>query len=258
MSIFGRLFGRRREPILEPADLSVLNVDVHSHLIPGIDDGSKTMEETLTLLSEFQALGYKKVVTTPHVMSDFYKNTPEIILGGLEKVRVAAKQKGLTIEIDAAAEYNLDADFEPLIDDGNVLTFGDNHVLFELPFIAEPPMLNSIIWKLQTKGYKPVLAHVERYEYWHQDWDKIAGLRDRGVLIQLNINSLTGHYGPEVKRIGEKLVDLDMVDLLGSDCHNMNHMGLTKRAQTKTHLHKVLKSEKLINRKLSLSPTNYK
>lgn len=257
MGIFGRLFGKRREPVLEPADLSVLGVDVHSHLIPGIDDGAKTMEDTLTLLSEFQALGYKKVVTTPHIMSDFYKNTPEIILGGLEKVRAAKKERGLTIEIDAAAEYNLDADFEPLIDAGNVLTFGDNYVLFELPFIAEPPVLNAIIWKLQSKGYKPILAHVERYPYWHQDWEKIAGLHDRGVLIQLNINSLTGHYGPEVKRIGEKLVDLNMVDLLGSDCHNMNHMGLTQRARTKSHLHKVLSSEKLINRKLSFEPTSY-
>jgi tyrosine-protein phosphatase YwqE len=257
MSIFGRLFGRRREPILPPADLSVLGVDVHSHLIPGIDDGAKTIEDTMNLLAEFQALGYKKVITTPHVMSDFYKNTPETILGGLKKVRAALKESDLTIEIDAAAEYNLDADFEPLIDAENVLTFGDNYVLFELPFISEPPMLNSIIWKLQTKGYKPVLAHVERYEYWHQDWDKIAGLHDRGVLIQLNINSLTGHYGPEVKRIGEKLVDLDMVNLLGSDCHNLNHIGLTQRARTKSHLHKVLSSEKLINKKLSSSPTTY-
>ena len=257
MGIFGRLFGSKKEQDLDPADLSILGVDVHSHLIPGIDDGAKTVEDSIQLLTEFQELGFKKVITTPHIMSDFYKNTPEIILGGLEIVRAAIKEKGLTIEIDAAAEYNLDADFEPLIDAGNILTFGDNYVLFELPFISEPPMLNSIIWKLQTKGYKPVLAHVERYPYWHNDWEKIAGLKDRGVLIQLNINSLTGHYGPEVKKIGEKLVDLDMVDLLGSDCHNMNHMGLTHRARRKSHLHKVLSSEKLINKKLSFSPTQY-
>ena len=154
MGIFGRIFGGKKELNLEQADLSILGVDVHSHLIPGIDDGAKTIEESIQLLTEFQELGFKKVVTTPHVMSDFYKNTPEIILGGLEKVREAIKEKGLTIEIDAAAEYNLDADFEPLIDAGNVLTFGENYVLFELPFISEPPMLNSIIWKLQTKGYK--------------------------------------------------------------------------------------------------------
>ncbi len=257
MGLFGRFFGRNREPVLDPADLSVLGVDVHSHLIPGIDDGAKTIEDSLNLLAEFQELGYKKVITTPHVMSDYYKNTPEIILKGLADVRAAKAKRGLTIEIDAAAEYNLDADFEPLIDADNLLAFGDNYVLFELPFIAEPHMLNSIIWKLQEKNYKPVLAHVERYAYWHQDWEKIAGLKDRGVFIQLNINSLTGHYGPEVKRIGEKLVDNNMVDLLGSDCHNLNHMGLTQRARTKSHLHKVLSSEKLINKKLSFEPTSY-
>ncbi|MFT7156023.1 MAG: protein-tyrosine phosphatase, partial [Parvicella sp.] len=183
MSLFGRIFGRKREKELDPVDLSVLGVDVHSHLIPGIDDGAKTIEDSLNLLKEFQDLGYKKVITTPHVMSDFYRNTSEIILSGLEDVRKAAKAAGLTIQIDAAAEYNLDADFEPLIDAGTLLTFGDNYMLFELPFMSEPPMLNDIIWKLQAKGYKPVLAHVERYPYWFDQWDKIVGLKDRGVFI---------------------------------------------------------------------------
>lgn len=250
MSLFGRIFGRKREKELDPVDLSVLGVDVHSHLIPGIDDGAKTIEDSLNLLKEFQDLGYKKVITTPHVMSDFYRNTSEIILSGLEDVRKAAKAAGLTIQIDAAAEYNLDADFEPLIDAGTLLTFGDNYMLFELPFMSEPPMLNDIIWKLQAKGYKPVLAHVERYPYWFDQWDKIVGLKDRGVFIQLNINSLTGHYGPDVKLVGEKLIDNNLVDLVGSDCHNMNHMGLTQRARRKPYLHKVLENKNLINYQL--------
>lgn len=257
MGVFGRLFGRKKERDLEPADLSILGVDVHSHLIPGIDDGAKTIEDSLNLLAEFEALGFQKVITTPHVMSDYYKNTPEIILGGLEEVRKAKNEKGLKIEIDAAAEYNLDADFEPQIDAETLLTFGDNYVLFELPFIAEPPMLNDIIWKLQTKKYKPILAHVERYPYWFNDWEKIKNLKDRGVFIQLNINSLTGHYGPEVKMLAEKLIDNNMVDLLGSDCHNMNHMGLTQRVRRKPYLHKVLAFENLINKKLSIEPSNY-
>ncbi|MFT7158012.1 MAG: protein-tyrosine phosphatase, partial [Parvicella sp.] len=115
---------------------------------------------------------------------------------------------------------------------------------------SEPPMLNDIIWKLQAKGYKPVLAHVERYPYWFDQWDKIVGLKDRGVFIQLNINSLTGHYGPDVKLVGEKLIDNNLVDLVGSDCHNMNHMGLTQRARRKPYLHKVLENKNLINYQL--------
>lgn len=251
MGIFGNIFGgKKKEKDLEPADLSVLGVDVHSHLIPGIDDGAKDLEDSLNLLAEFEALGYKKVITTPHIMSDYYRNTPEIILDGLEKVRKAKSDRGLKIEIDAAAEYNLDADFLPKIEEGKLLTFGDNYVLFELPFLSEPPMTNDVIWKLQMKGYKPVLAHVERYGFWHQQWDKITALKDRGVYIQLNINSLTGHYGPDVKAIAEKLVDNNLVDLVGSDCHNLNHIGLMNKARCKPHLHKVIQSEKLINKKL--------
>ena len=250
MGLFSNLFGKKKEKDLEPADMSVLRVDVHSHLIPGIDDGAAEMEDSLNLLAEFEALGYKKVITTPHVMSDYYRNTSEIILKGLEDVRKAKAERGLTIEIDAAAEYNLDADFEPKIEAGDLLTFGDNYVLFELPFLSEPPMFNDIVWKLQMKGYKPVLAHVERYGFWHNQWEKIESLKDRGVFIQLNINSLTGHYGPDVKAIGERLIDNDMVDLVGSDCHNLNHIGLLQRARRKPYLHKVIQSEKLINKKL--------
>jgi protein-tyrosine phosphatase len=251
MGLFSRIFGKKEKlQLLEPVDLSVLGVDVHSHLIPGIDDGAQTMEESLILLREFQEMGFKKVITTPHVMSDYYKNTPEIILSGLEKVRTAMQQEGLTIGLDAAAEYNLDADFEHLIDEKKLLTFGDNYVLFELPFFQEPAMLNSIIWKMKSAGYQPILAHVERYSFWHNNVEKIEELHDRGVLIQLNINSLTGHYGPEVKKTGEWMVDQNRVDLVGSDCHNINHINLLKHARQFPSVHKVVEFPQLINKKL--------
>lgn len=250
MGIFSNIFKSKKEKLIEPLDISVLNIDVHSHLIPGIDDGSKTIEETLQLLKHFQELGYKKVITTPHIMSDYYKNTPEIILGGLEDVRKAIAETDLTIEIDAAAEYNLDAEFDHLIEDGNLLTFGDNYVLFELPFFQEPPMLNEIIWKLQSKGYKPILAHVERFTFWFDDWERILEVKDRGVLFQVNINSLTGHYGPEVRKLAERLIDEDLISLVGSDCHNMNHMELTKKALRYPYLHKIVNKENLINKQL--------
>lgn len=250
MGIFNNIFRSKKEKLVEALDISVLNIDVHSHLIPGIDDGSQSMEETMELLTNFQELGYKKVITTPHVMSDYYKNTPEIILEGLEKVRKSIANSNLTIEIDAAAEYNLDADFDDLIEEGKLLTFGDNYVLFELPFFQEPPMLNDTIWKLQTKGYKPILAHVERYSFWFENWERIKEVNERGVLFQVNINSLTGHYGPEVKKMAERLIDEEMISLVGSDCHNMNHMNLTKKALFYPYLHKIVSSEKLINKKL--------
>ncbi len=250
MGIFKKIFGRKKQELLEPIDISVLEVDMHSHLIPGIDDGAQTMEQTLELLQEFSNLGYRKVITTPHTMSDYYKNNPQIILAGLADVKKALKEKEIKIELEAASEYNLDADFEGLIDRKELLTFGANYLLFELPFFQEPPMLDSIIWKLQTSDYKPVLAHVERYPFWFKDWERILDVKARGVLFQLNINSLTGHYGAEVRLVAEKLIDHNLVDFVATDCHNINHIGVTKQALKYPYLHKVIKEGKLLNNQL--------
>ena len=163
MGLLTKIFKKKEE--LPPFDISKLNVDIHSHLIPGIDDGAKSIEESTRLISNFVSLGYKKVITTPHIMSDYYKNNPEIILTGLEKLKEAIYNEGLDIEIDAAAEYNLEPDFEEIIKKGDVLTFGGDkkYVLFELSFFKEPSRIKEVIWDLLNLGYQPVLAHVERY-----------------------------------------------------------------------------------------------
>ena len=249
MSLFGKLF-KKKEIELDPCDLSVLGTDVHSHFIPGIDDGAKSIEDSLNMIRSMAEFGYKKVITTPHVMSDYYRNTPEIINNGLAKVKEAIAKEGIQIEIEAAAEYNLDADFEPKIKSKELLTFGDNYALFELPFLMEPPNLKNAIFEMQMNGYKPVLAHVERYPFWFKDFDKILELKDRGVFIQLNINSLTGFYGPEVQATGEKLIDEGLVDLLGSDCHHMGHIELLENARKKPYLHKAIELPDLINKKV--------
>ena len=248
MGLLGRLF--KKEPKLPPADLSVLHTDMHSHLIPGIDDGSKTIEESLQLIKKLHQLGYKKLITTPHVMSDHYKNTPEIILDGLKKLREALKNESIPVELDAAAEYYLDFEFEAKIEGGELLTFGDNYVLFEVSFINPPQNLDQIIFKLQTSGYKPVLAHVERYPYWYNDEQIYQKLKDAGVLLQLNIASLTGYYSPQTKKIAEQLIDKNMIDLLGTDCHNMNYIKILEGSLTGKHLHKVLASGRLLNNRL--------
>jgi tyrosine-protein phosphatase YwqE len=229
---------------------AILHVDMHSHFIPGIDDGAATMEDTIALLQAMQDLGYRKVITTPHVMSDYYKNTPEIILGGLEKVREAAKHHGLTLEVEAAAEYNLDADFEEKINKKELLTFGGNHVLIEMPFMQEPPNVKDMVFKLIMAGYRPVMAHVERYPFWHQQYEKITEMRERGALLQLNINSLSGYYGPVVKKVAERLIDDEVIDLVGSDCHHLNHVQLMRQCLTESSLHKLLAQKQLKNTQL--------
>lgn len=246
MGLLGNLFGKQGSS-LGPVDLGVLGVDIHSHFIPGIDDGAQTMEQSMELLSAMAELGYRKVITTPHNMADGYKNTPEIILGGLERVRDEVRQRGIAIEVDAAAEYYLDHELEKKVADRKILTFGQEMVLFELPFISEPNMLLEIIFQMQTAGYRPVLAHPERYAFWYTDFTKYERLKERGVLFQLNMIALSGAYGPQAKQIAERLVDAGHYELLGSDCHNMNHVQTIKNTLTRPHLHKLIASGKLRN-----------
>ena len=246
MGLFSKLFGSK-EASLPPADLSVLRCDVHSHFIPGIDDGAQNLEQSIELLTAMRDLGYSKVVTTPHSMADGYKNTPEIILGGLEKLRAEIKRVGLDIEVDAAAEYYLDHELEKNVTEKRVLTFGNNLLLFELPFISEPQVLLPVIFQMQTHGYQPVLAHPERYSFWYQDFSKYERLKDRGVYFQLNLIALSGAYGPQAKQIAEKLIDAGAYELIGSDCHSMGHVEAIKNTLSRPYLHKLIASGKLLN-----------
>lgn len=246
MGFFSGLFGKS-EPDLGPADLSVLGTDLHSHFIPGIDDGSPHLDASIEMLSAMVDLGYRKAITTPHSMADGYRNTPEIILGGLEKLRAEVRRVGLNIEVDAAAEYYLDHELEDRIMKKQVLTFGNDLLLFELPFISEPTILLNVIFQMQTHGYRPVLAHPERYSFWYNDLSKYEKLKERGVLFQLNMVALSGAYGPQAKQIAERLIDAGSYELIGSDCHNMNHVQAIHNTLRRPYLHKLIGSGKLLN-----------
>jgi len=245
MGILDRLFGKKNK--LPPIDLGKLNVDMHSHLIPGIDDGAPTVQASIELIQELHAMGYTKLITTPHIMSDFYKNTPEIINSGLENMRAELKERNIPVELDAAAEYYMDFDFEAKVDGKNLMTFGENYVLFEISFINEPEQIDNVVFKMRTSGYTPVLAHVERYPYWYSRPEQYEKLVDMGVLLQLNIGSLGGQYGPQAMKIGRQLIDNNMIDLLGTDCHNMQYVAALRSALTDPYLHKVIESGKLLN-----------
>lgn len=246
MGIFSKLFSKK-EVEMPPADLSVLGVDIHSHFIPGIDDGAQSLAQTMELLQAMVELGYRKVITTPHSMADGYFNPPDVILGGLGKVRAEVARIGLPIEVHAAAEYYLDHAFEPQVERKQVLTFGKNFVLFELPFIGEPAMLRQVVFQMQTQGYRPVLAHPERYSFWYNDLSKYTELKERGVLFQLNLVALSGAYGPQARQIAERLIDAGAYEFLGTDCHNMNHVEAIRNTLTRPYLHKLIGSGKLLN-----------
>lgn len=233
---------------LDPLDFSVLKTDIHSHFIPGIDDGSPDMETTISLIKEMLGLGFKKVITTPHVMSDFYKNSSDIILKGLTDIRSELKVQNINMEIEAAAEYYIDYDFEQKIGKEKFLTFGDNYILVELSFMEAPKNLFDVIFKLQLEGYKVVLAHPERYAFFIMD--DYEELVNRGVLLQINWLSIIGYYSPQIEQKTKDLISADIVSFIGSDCHNMNHAELYKKCQTKKAWHDLNNSSKLLNNTL--------
>jgi protein-tyrosine phosphatase len=233
---------------LDPIGFDGLKVDMHSHFIPGIDDGAASMEDAVQLIRSMQELGYQKVITTPHIMSDFYRNTPEIILEGLAALKEELKKQSIEIEVEAAAEYYLDFDFEEKIKEDNLLTFGDNYILVETSFVEAPPHLNDLIFKLQVAGYKVVLAHPERYPF--MDMKTYRELKERNVYLQLNLLSLIGHYGEEVKQKSAQLVEAGMISFVGSDCHHMGHIELYKKCQTEKAWHQLMESGTLLNHTL--------
>lgn len=222
-------------------------IDMHSHIIPGIDDGAQNLDESLVLARAFADLGFRKVITTPHIMADYYRNTREIIERGLDRLRLELQLREIDLEVEAAAEYYLDETFETKLETGNMLTMGDGFLLFEISFVNYPQNLTDIIKKIQDKGYKPILAHPERYPYLFESMDHYQRIKETGCYFQLNTISLTGYYGKASQKIGEELVDRMMIDFIGSDMHHPKHAAALKRSLTLPHLHKLLTDYQLQN-----------
>jgi tyrosine-protein phosphatase YwqE len=231
-------------------DFSTIGTDMHSHLIPGIDDGAPTVEDSLELIRRFHELGFKKLVTTPHIQSEFYRNTPEIILSGLDKLRLAVAAANIPVTIEAAAEYLLDDGFEDKMNAGSLLTFGPKFILVEMSYYNPHPNLKSFIFNLQCDGYQVILAHPERYSYWFKDFGKYEDLKGRGVYFQLNTVSLAGFYPDPIKKIAEKFIDQGMIDFIGSDMHNLRYMDALQRSLGEKALGRLIRSGKLLNGQL--------
>lgn len=234
-----------------------LRVDIHSHLIPGIDDGVQSVEESIQLIRGLVDLGIQKIITTPHTMWGTYSNTKEIISKGLDEVIRATKTAGLNIAIEAATEYYFDEHFISLIKEEELLTFNKNYVLFELPVMSKPPQLEEIIFELTTRNYIPVLAHPERYVYMHtKGLNAYEKLKNQGVLLQLNLLSPLGYYSKPIQKVSLELIKYGWVDLTGSDMHNQRHLDHLKLALENKHCIELFNQPQLLNNKL-LQSTNY-
>lgn len=213
-------------------------VDMHSHVLPGIDDGAQNVEESVFLVKRMIEVGITKIIATPHVMIDFYRNTPETINAALNLLQDELKAQGIDITVEAGAEHYFDETFEPRIDQGKLMSFNNNYVLYEYSFINEPPNWFEAMQKMLAGGYKPILAHPERYPY--LSTDTMSMMRGWGCNMQMNTISLTGYYGKDTKRRAEEMVDLHLVDFISSDMHNPRHADALRDALGTTYLEKLL------------------
>ena len=210
-SLLSKLFPRK-----DILDFSVLNADMHSHLIPGIDDGAANIESSIKMIHGLQKLGFKKMITTPHIMPDVYNNSAESIRNGCEELNAAIKNE-VDVNIHPAAEYYIDGSFVDRITGGEkFLTFGDNYILVEVSMMIREKKMEEVLFELNMRGYKPVLAHAERYPYLfeHHKLDNYEALRDADVFLQVNLRSFTGGYGEIQKKIAKALAENEMISFI--------------------------------------------
>lgn len=201
--------------------------DIHNHILPGIDDGAQNLADSITLLEKFKDLGITKFIVTPHIMNDYYPNTPETINTALNllKKEISENEKLINTEIRFAAEYMMDQSFLDLMKKERLLSLKENMVLVEMSYFQAPINLNEILFTIQTSGYKPILAHPERYSFYHaKDLSKYEELKNRGCLFQLNTLSLISHYGRNIQKIAYHLLENNMIDFIGSDTHRIQHL----------------------------------
>lgn len=216
-------FGKKKSSV--NIDLGWLGADMHSHLLPGIDDGATDLATSLELIRGLQALGYKKLVTTPHILWEVYPNTPEIIANGLADVKTAMAAEGIALELQAAAEYFIDEYFEQSLKAKvPLLPISGNKVLVEFSMITAPMDLQQVLFEMQIQGYQPVVAHPERYIYMARQKQAFDDLKETGCLFQLNLLSLTGYYGKAVQELAEYLLKKNYYNLAGTDLHNTRHL----------------------------------
>jgi tyrosine-protein phosphatase YwqE len=232
-------------------DYSLLGTDMHSHLLPGIDDGSPNPETSVKLITGLMQQGFKKFITTPHIMWDMYKNSRDIILQKQDELKNFLETAGVKAELHAAAEYFLDGHVKNLLAEKTpLLTIHDNLVLVEFSLASEPLDLKEILFEMQMQGYQPVIAHPERYIYQEKNKSFFEELKLSGCLFQLNLMSLAGTYGKATTELARYFIKNQYYDFAGTDLHNLNHLDHLQNPAITTGMKDLLDSGRLMNTSL--------
>ncbi len=200
------------------------STDIHCHVVPGIDDGSPDASMSVELIERMQGWGINRIIASPHVTMGTFENTPATIGVALSELKDELSKKGNTIELSHSAEYRIDEFFMKQLEGGNIVPLPNNYLLVENSFIQEPWGLDQILFELKVKGYCPILAHPERYAYYHGNKrSRYDELHATGTMFQVNLLSLAGHYGSSERKIAEYLVEKGYADFIGTDLHNHRH-----------------------------------
>lgn len=199
--------------------------DMHSHILPGIDDGSPDVDTSILLIRGLMQLGITGSVATPHIIGDMYRNNPDTIFAAQSLLQAELDKEEINFHLAAAAEYMLDNYFfEMLSNKSLLLTVKDNLILTEFSYSSMPDHIEKMAFSILTEGYVPILAHPERYGYFHDNHKMFQRLKDLGFLLQVNLLSLTGYYGKEVEKMALYLVRNDLVSFIGTDLHHERHL----------------------------------
>lgn len=224
-----------------PFPFHLLKTDVHSHLIPGLDDGAPDEATSIALIRGMLDLGLEQFTGTPHVMEDIWKNDTGTIMAGHKRLMHALHAEGVDKQVRPAAEYLIDGHFEQLLEEKTpLLTIRDNLVLVEISFVQPPMQFKEILFELQMQGYQPVLAHPERYAYYHFNKAELESIKNTGCLFQANLLSFSGYYGPEILQFAERMAKYGMIDLLGTDLHHERHLNALRDLRFTRALQQVL------------------
>ena len=207
-------------------------VDIHNHILPGIDDGAKTVGESIELINGFSQFGVKDFITTPHIMHNYYPNNPETINKSLLLLKNSLLENDMKdISIRAAAEHMVDDNFESILELGTIMPLDDQHVLVEMSYLQASINFDEAVSKIMKHGFFPILAHPERYLYLNNNFKKHREFKKQGIRYQLNLLSLSKFYGKEVQQMAFKLLDEGMIDFIGSDIHNIHQLRSLKEIQ---------------------------
>jgi protein-tyrosine phosphatase len=218
-----------------------VSTDIHSHILPGIDDGAPDLVTSLTLIKGLYKLGIRRTVATPHIIGDLYRNSPDTIQPALDVLKNACANEGIDIDITAAAEYMLDDYFIKLLrSDAPLLCIYKQYLLTEQSYATATSNLHEISFEIVSKGYQPIMAHPERYHFYHNDYEAYTHLKDMGFLLQVNLLSLTGYYGKAVAKAAKYIFENNLADFVGTDLHHFRHMAALQDAGNLALFHKYL------------------